>query len=72
MLIRTKWALWGISVWGINDFGGDYCGFFDEKRVFVEKAHQNSLMGLSKWLTREDSYLGHNHCHNCISNCKLF
>ena len=33
ILIRPEWALWGISVWGINDFGGDYCGFVDEESV---------------------------------------
>nr|HPL96747.1 hypothetical protein [Smithellaceae bacterium] len=50
ILLWPKWLLLGISVWGVSAFGGNCCDFVDEECVFVEKAHQISLMGLSKWL----------------------
>jgi len=40
MVLRTKVALWGIFVWGINGFGGDHCGFVDEDFSTNRKARR--------------------------------
>ena len=38
---------------------GRFTDFVDDDSGCIEKAHQISLMGLSKWLPREGSNLGH-------------
>ena len=38
---------------------GKFTDFVDGDSGYIEKAHQISLMGLSKWLPREGSNLGH-------------